>query len=154
MNYFSWHVIYNYIHYGRSKICRVPHALPSVVLGKELHSAKSSFAECRSVPGARQSTPLGKCTLCRAQHSAKSALGKMPVSCPPTPSMPLPSLKKMFTERLTWHSAKRPFAECWQRGPLPSAAAWHSAKALFAECQAWHSAKYFCFFWILISIFL
>ena len=146
MNYFSWHVIYNYIHYGRSKICRVPHALPSVVLGKELHSAKSSFAvaECRSVPGARQSTPLGKGTLCRAQHSTKSALGKMPVSCLPTPPTPLPSLKKMFTERLTWHSAKRPFVECYGlalgKGPLCRV----SGMAL---------GEVFLFFWILISNF-
>ena len=141
-----------YSHYGRSKICRVPNALPSAenrALGKAtlcrvLHSAKSGFAVCRRVPGARQSTLLGKGTLCRAQHSAKSAPGKMPVSCPPTPPTPLPSLKKMFTERLTWHSAKRPFAECCGlalgKGPLYRV----SGMAL---------GKVFLFFLILISNF-
>jgi hypothetical protein len=56
---------------------RQNHALPSVTLGKELHSAKLAFAECRSVLGTRQRKALGKGLLCRVQHSVKKALGKI-----------------------------------------------------------------------------
>ena len=46
-------------------------SLPSVAVGKDLHLAKSGFAECQKEPGTRQRAALSKGILCRVQHSAK-----------------------------------------------------------------------------------
>ena len=46
-------------------------SLPSVAVGKDLHLAKSGFAECQKEPGTRQRAALSKGILCRVQHSVK-----------------------------------------------------------------------------------
>ena len=128
------------VHYWKTVLCRVPdtlpsakyrgtrqrNILPSVALGKILHSAKSGTRQICTLPSAWT-----------IRHSAKFIFI---------------FLKKTLPSAILGHSAiffyflKTNFAECLLGPAL--------GKDTFAECSPWHSAKYIYIFLFWTQIFL
>ena len=102
---------------------------PSVAHGKELHSRKRGFSECRNLPGTRGRITLGKSPLSRAQHLEKSRTWERKVF------LDVPNKRRRWS--LKW---KKFFSECqknsWGRRPFLSAKAWHSGKMLASPSAA------------------
>jgi len=119
---------------------RQSNILPSVALGKILHSANLDFAECLALDKARRSAKFSRTVTAVTYRqilpsASHQALGKICFYF---------FKKKTLPSAILGHSAiffyflKTNFAECLLGPAL--------GKDIFAECSPWHSAKYIYIF--------